>query len=40
LNQFIRYHANARTEANERAITDETWALGNPQNPKTPFIKI
>jgi phage terminase large subunit-like protein len=29
LNQFIRYHANARTEANERAITDETWALGN-----------
>jgi phage terminase large subunit-like protein len=28
LNQFIRYHANARTEANERAIADDVWQLG------------
>lgn len=28
LNQFIRYHANAKTSANERAITPDLWALG------------
>jgi phage terminase large subunit-like protein len=27
-NQFVRYHANARTEANERAISEEAWKLG------------
>jgi phage terminase large subunit-like protein len=28
-NQFVRYHANSKTEANERAITADAWALGN-----------
>jgi phage terminase large subunit-like protein len=29
LNQFIRYHANSKTEASERAITAAAWDKGN-----------
>lgn len=29
MNQFVRYHANQQTEANERAISVEAWDKGN-----------